>query len=86
MNAATHDPIQRPAHYTFSAIEPIAAIEAWQLGFHLGCVVKYVCRAGRKGSKLEDLRKARWYLDREIARLEQGDASSSAALRKRRSA
>ena len=74
MNAATHDPIQRPAHYTFSAIEPIAAIEAWQLGFHLGCVVKYVCRAGHKGSKLEDLRKARWYLDREIARLEQGDA------------
>ena len=75
MNAATHDPIQRPAHYTFSTIEPIAAIEAWQLGFHLGCVVKYVCRAGRKGSKLEDLRKARWYLDREIARLGQGDAS-----------
>lgn len=65
------DSIHRPAHYTFSAIEPIAVIEAWGLGFHLGCVLKYLCRAGRKGSKLEDLRKARWYLDREIQRLEQ---------------
>lgn len=69
------DPIHRPPHYTFSAIEPIQAIEAWQLGFHLGCVVKYVCRAGRKGDKVEDLRKARWYLDREIARLEQEQPS-----------
>ena len=67
--------IHRPPHYTFSAIEPIQAIEAWQLGFHLGCVVKYVCRAGRKGDKVEDLRKARWYLDREIARLEQEQPS-----------
>jgi hypothetical protein len=32
--------IHRTPHYTFSAIEPVAAIEAWQLGFHLGCVVK----------------------------------------------
>jgi hypothetical protein len=67
--------IHRPPHYTFSVIEPIAAIEAWQLGFHLGCVVKYVCRAGRKGDKVEDLQKARWYLDREIARLEQEQRS-----------
>ena len=65
------DAIHHPAHYTFSAIEPIAVIEAWGLGFHLGCLVKYVCRAGRKGSKLEDLKKARWYLEREIQRLEQ---------------
>jgi hypothetical protein len=62
-------------HQGFSSIEPIAAIEAWQLGFHLGCVVKYVCRAGRKGDKVEDLQKARWYLDREIARLEQEQRS-----------
>ncbi|HNB59559.1 MAG TPA: DUF3310 domain-containing protein [Phycisphaerales bacterium] len=72
---ARPDPIQRPPHYTFSTIEPIQAIEAWQLGFHLGCVVKYVCRAGRKGDKVEDLQKARWYLDREIARLEQEQRS-----------
>ncbi len=75
MTTATTDTIERPPHYTFSSIEPIAAIEAWQLGFHLGCVVKYVCRAGRKGNKVEDLKKARWYLDREIARLEQEQRS-----------
>ncbi len=65
------DPIHHPAHYTFSAIEVIDAIEAWELGFHLGNVIKYVVRAGRKGNKLDDLKKARWYLDREIRRHEQ---------------
>lgn len=63
-----HDTVERPRHYTFGAIEVIDAIEAWQLGFHLGNVVKYVARAGHKGNYLEDLRKARWYLDREILR------------------
>lgn len=66
----TTDPINHPAHYTFSAIEVIDAIEAWELGFHLGNAIKYIARAGRKGSKLNDLKKARWYLDREIGRLE----------------
>ena len=70
MMVAEHDAIQRPAHYTFSAVEPIDAIEAWQLGFHLGNVVKYIARAGRKGNRIEDLKKARWYLTREIERLE----------------
>lgn len=64
------DGIDHPTHYAFSNIEVIDAIEAWELGFHLGNVVKYVARAGRKGSSLEDLKKARWYLDREIARSE----------------
>ena len=67
---ATHDPIDHPSHYTFGRIEVIDAIEAWQLGFHLGNVVKYVARAGRKGDRLRDLQKARWYLDREIRRQE----------------
>ena len=65
------DTIERPAHYTFSAIEPIDVIEAWAFGFHLGNVLKYLARAGRKGSKLDDLKKARWYLDREIKRMEE---------------
>lgn len=65
-----NDPVQRPAHYTFSAVEVIDAIEAWELGFHLGNVVKYVARARRKGRELEDLKKARWYLERAIGRLE----------------
>ena len=52
--ARSHDVVQRPEHYTFSGIEVIDAIEAWELGFHLGNVVKYVARAGRKGSRVED--------------------------------
>ena len=60
------DVIDHPPHYTYSAVEPIDVIEAWGLGFHLGCLLKYVCRAGRKGDQLEDLKKARWYLDRQI--------------------
>jgi hypothetical protein len=62
--------IDHPPHYTFGAIEVIDAIEAWELGFHLGNVVKYVARAAHKGDQLADLKKARWYLEREINRLE----------------
>lgn len=61
--------ITNPPHYTYSSIEPINVIEAWELRFHLGCVVKYICRAGRKGNRIDDLKKARWYLNREIERL-----------------
>jgi hypothetical protein len=64
--------IDHPAHYTFGAIEVIDAIEAWELGFHLRNVVKYVARAAHKGDQLADLKKARWYLEREINRLERG--------------
>lgn len=62
------DAVNHPTHYNHGGIEVIDAIESWQLGFHLGNVVKYVARAVHKGSRLEDLKKARWYLDREIAR------------------
>lgn len=49
--------------------EAIKVIEAWELGFHLGNVLKYLARAGKKTPDvLEDLRKARWYLEREIKR------------------
>ena len=64
------DPINHPLHYTHGDIEPIDAIEAWGLGFCLGNVVKYIARAGHKGDRLEDLKKARWYLEREIERAE----------------
>lgn len=72
------DPINHPTHYTFSHIEVIDAIEAWELGFHLANVIKYVARADRKGRPLDDLKKARWYLDREIQRRE-GDAQHDSA-------
>lgn len=66
------DIVNHPSHYTSGKIEVIEAIEDWSLGFHLGNVVKYIARAGKKDpSKLiEDLKKARWYLDREIERLQ----------------
>lgn len=46
----------------------IDVIEDWLLGFHLGNAVKYIARAGKKGDRLEDLKKAAWYLNREIER------------------
>ncbi len=67
------DAVNHPKHYTLGAIgaiEVIDAIEAWKLGFHLGNCVKYIARADHKGSRLEDLKKAKWYLERAIAREE----------------
>jgi len=66
----TEDPI-RPKHYTELQPEPISVIEGWQLGFNLGNCVKYISRAGRKSADpVEDLRKAAWYLEREIEQQE----------------
>lgn len=69
----TNDNINHPLHYggADNLYEAIKVIEAWGLGFCLGNTVKYIARAGKKGDRLEDLKKARWYLDREIARCEQ---------------
>ena len=61
------DPVEHPAHYTFGKIEVLDAIEDWGLDYHRGNILKYIVRAGKKGDKLiEDLRKARFYLDRYI--------------------
>ncbi len=60
------DPVNHPAHYKVGGIETIDFIEAKQLGYNLGNVVKYLTRADHKGNKMEDLRKAQWYLTREI--------------------
>lgn len=64
-----HDPVNHPSHYTAGGIETIDFIEAKQLPYNLGNVIKYVTRADHKGAKLQDLEKARWYLNREISRL-----------------
>lgn len=64
--------INHPAHYGGdTTYEAIKVIEAWGLGFCLGNTVKYISRAGKKdpAKTVEDLEKARWYLDREIQRL-----------------
>lgn len=68
---AYNDTVNHPSHYTSGNIEVIDAIEDWKLPYHLGNVVKYVARAGKKDpdKTIEDLKKARWYLDRYITNL-----------------
>jgi hypothetical protein len=66
---ATKDMVNNPPHYTQGGIETIDFIEAKALSYNLGNVVKYITRADHKGNKVEDLMKARWYLDREITNL-----------------
>ena len=64
------DAVNHPAHYKVGGIETIDFIEAKKLGYNLGNVVKYLTRADHKGNKLEDLRKAQWYLEREVWNVE----------------
>ncbi|MCK1583237.1 DUF3310 domain-containing protein [Bradyrhizobium sp. 168] len=85
------DAVNHPPHYggADSPYEAIKVIEAWGLGFCLGNTVKYISRAGKKADPvLQDLKKARWYLDRAIqaldpdaARGERADASMAKQLR-----
>ena len=60
------DPVNHPEHYKVGGIETIDFIEAKNLSYNLGNVVKYITRADHKGNKLQDLQKAQWYLNREI--------------------
>lgn len=66
------DPVNSPSHYQGNGMEVVDVIEAFGLdkSFCLGNVVKYVLRAGKKDATLQDLKKARWYLDRQIAGME----------------
>jgi hypothetical protein len=68
--AERHDAVNHPRHYTnhASGVECITVTE--HMNFCRGNAVKYIWRAGEKGNEIEDLKKARWYIDREIARLE----------------
>lgn len=62
------DPVNHPKHYTEhpSGIECIQITE--HMGFNLGNALKYIWRCDLKLDAVEDLRKARWYIDREIAK------------------
>ena len=68
----TDDPVNHPAHYTSGSIEVIDYIEDQRLPYHLGNAVKYISRAGKKDpdKTVEDLKKAVWYLNRYIRKLE----------------
>lgn len=74
-SAPVDDPVNHPAHYTAGGVECIDAIEAALIGYKdpvkawlVGQVIKYVWRAPLKGNALEDMKKARFYLDRAIRR------------------
>jgi hypothetical protein len=67
MSMALHaDMVNHPSHYKAGGIETIDFIEAKKLGYHLGNVVKYISRADLQGEKLENLKKAQWYLNRAL--------------------
>lgn len=66
----TFDKIHKPSHYIQGrCFEPRKVIEDWGLNFYLGNALKYISRAGRKGDAIEDLKKAKQYIDFEIERL-----------------
>jgi len=66
--------VNHPGHYggKDNPYEAIKVIDAWDLGFYLGNTVKYISRAGKKHpeKEIEDLKKALWYLDKKIKKLE----------------
>ena len=70
--------VNHPSHYN-QGIEPIEVIESWDLNFNLGNVIKYTLRAPYKENMIQDLEKAKWYLEREIIRLKKEE--TKAALR-----
>ncbi len=69
--------VNNPKHYNAGKIEVIDAIEEWKMGFCDGNVIKYVARHKYKGNPIEDLKKAKWYLERLIQQYEQGNRIES---------
>lgn len=68
--APAADPVNHPPHYKANGMEAIDVIEAFKLNYRVGNAAKYLLRHMQKGNALEDLKKARWYIDREIAACE----------------
>lgn len=73
-----NDPVNHPAYYTDGNIEVIDFIEDKNLGYHLGNAVKYISRAGKKSkdTEIQDLKKAVWYINRRIEKLEEANEDS----------
>jgi len=70
------DPVHKPVHYTTGTIEVIDFIVDQKLGYRLGNAVKYICRCRHKGNMLQDLQKARQYIEFVIDELEGGNEFS----------
>jgi hypothetical protein len=62
----TLEAVNSPKHYNTGDIEVIDAIEDWKLGFNLGNAIKYIARADHKGNREQDLKKAQYYLNKEL--------------------
>lgn len=71
MEEPKSDPVNHPAHYKAGGIETIDFIEAKQLNYNLGNVIKYITRSDLKGNRKQDLEKALWYLKREVEKPQQ---------------
>lgn len=82
-NTESFNAVSHPSHYTAGRkYEPRKVIADWGLNFNLGNAVKYISRAGRKGDKIEDLRKAILYIEFEIEELDPNYISSEKRIMK----
>jgi hypothetical protein len=73
---AEKESVNHPSHYCQGQFEVIDVIEDWECGFNDGNAVKYIARHRHKGKPIEDLEKAKWYIDREIKRLKKCQPSN----------
>ena len=69
--------VNHPPHYNKGKIEVIDAIEAWDLNFNCGNVVNYVVRHKHKGTPIEDIEKAVWYLTRYLVQLKEEEKNAN---------
>tara|TARA_R110000851_G_scaffold37126_1_gene96139 strand:+ start:787 stop:990 length:204 start_codon:yes stop_codon:yes gene_type:complete len=63
--------VNHPQHYN-EGVEAIDVIESWDLNFNVGNVIKYMLRSAHKGEEIQDLEKAKWYLDRHLENARKG--------------
>ena len=68
VNTVEKEQVNHPSHYqSKTGLEAIDVIEAFDLNFNLGNVIKYILRCGKKDAEIQELEKAKWYLEREIS-------------------
>jgi hypothetical protein len=72
------DAVNHPNHYggKDNLYEAIKVIDAWEADFYIGNVLKYLCRSEKKGNRLEDLKKAQFYLNEKVKRVEQSQSDA----------
>jgi len=76
MGKENKEQVNHPDHYNPGPYEVIKVIEAWGCGFHSGNAIKYIARYKKKNNPIQDLKKAKWYIER-LIELEQGKEGKS---------